>query len=84
MHNKPIGVRKSSLELVDIKRLLSELRLSEDSVSLDVACGRGTNAIAASVYIGQRGRIYAIDLWEEGIDALQGEIRARRINNISA
>jgi hypothetical protein len=46
MHDKPIGARKSSFELVDIKRLLSELRLSEDSVSLDVACGRGANVIA--------------------------------------
>jgi ubiquinone/menaquinone biosynthesis C-methylase UbiE len=84
MHDKPIGAGKSSFELVDIKRLFSELRLSEDSVFLDVACGRGAYAIAASAYIGQTGRIYAVDLWEEGIAALQREIKVRHINNISA
>jgi ubiquinone/menaquinone biosynthesis C-methylase UbiE len=84
MPDKPIAAGKSSFELVNIKRLFSELRLTEDSVFLDVACGRGAYAIAASAYIGQTGRIYAIDLWEEGIDALQREIKARHINNISA
>jgi ubiquinone/menaquinone biosynthesis C-methylase UbiE len=84
MHNKPIGAGRSSFELVDVKRLFSELRLSEDSVFLDVACGKGAYAIAASAYIGQAGSIYAVDLWEEGIDALQKDIKARHISNISA
>jgi ubiquinone/menaquinone biosynthesis C-methylase UbiE len=84
MHNKPIGAGRSSFELVDVKRLFSELRLTADSVFLDVACGRGAYAMAASAYIGQTGRIYAVDLWKEGIDALQKDIKTRHISNISA
>jgi ubiquinone/menaquinone biosynthesis C-methylase UbiE len=84
MTEKPIAAGKSSFDLVDTKRLFSILRLKEDTTFLDVACGSGAYSIAASEHIGQAGRIYAFDLWKEGIDALQREISIRQINNIHA
>lgn len=82
MKHEPAGAGRSSFGLVDIKRLFSELRLEEGSMVLDVACGSGLYSIAASEYIGQTGRVYAVDLWKEGIDSLKKEIRNRQIKNI--
>jgi ubiquinone/menaquinone biosynthesis C-methylase UbiE len=84
MKHEPAGAGGSTFNLVNVKRLFSELRLKEDSIFLDVGCGGGSYSIAASEYIGQGGRIYAVDLWKEGIDSLQKEIRDRQINNIVA
>jgi len=84
MRGKPIAAGKSSFDLVDPVRLFSELQLKKNTVLLDLACGNGSYAIAASGYIGDEGKIYAFDLWKEGIDALLRETAARRIKNIHA
>lgn len=84
MDEKPIAAGKSSFDLIDTKSLFSELRLKQNTVFLDVACGKGAYSIAASEYIGRAGKIYAVDLWQEGIDTLKKEISARQINNIHA
>ena len=84
MKHEPTGAGRSSFTLINVKRLFSELRLDEGSMVLDVACGIGLYSIAASEYIGQTGRIYAVDLWKEGVDSLKKEIRDRQIKNIVA
>jgi ubiquinone/menaquinone biosynthesis C-methylase UbiE len=84
MSEKPIAAGSSSFHLVDTKRLFSELILKDDTVFLDVACGSGAYSIAASRYIGQAGRIFAVDLWREGIESLQREIRVKQVSNIYA
>ena len=84
MRGKPIAAGKSSFDLIDAIRLFSELQLKKNTVLLDLACGSGSYAIAASEYIGEQGRIYAFDLWQEGIDSLRQETAARQIKNIHA
>ncbi len=82
--NKPIGAGKSSFELIDPVLLFGKLKLKEGMVILDLACGKGLYAIAFAESLGEKGWIYAIDLWEEGIDHLRKEISARGIKNINA
>jgi len=82
MREKPTGAGKSSFDLLDTKKLFSELQLKENTTFLDLACGKGAYSIAASEYIGQNGYIYAVDLWKEGIDHLRMEIESRKIHNI--
>ena len=84
MNEKPIAAGKSSFDLIDSKKLFSELQLKKGSVLLDLACGRGLYSIAASEYIGEQGKIYAVDLWQEGIDFLIQETTAGQIANIHA
>lgn len=84
MRENPVAAGKSSFNLIDAVKLFLELRLQKNSVFLDLACGNGSYAIAASDYIGKQGKIYAFDLWREGIDSLRREAAARRIKNIHA
>jgi predicted RNA methylase len=73
MHQKPIAAGKSSFNLIDAGKLFSELSLAKGAALLDLACGSGAYAIAASREIGGQGRIYAVDLWKGGIAALRKE-----------
>ncbi len=81
---KPIAAGKSSFGLIDPVKLFSVLQLRKETVLLDLACGNGAYSLAASRYIGEQGKIYAIDLWKEGIDSLLWEAGARQIKNIHA
>jgi ubiquinone/menaquinone biosynthesis C-methylase UbiE len=80
----PLGAGGSSFELIDSKTLFNELRLKKGSTFLDLACGRGMYALAASEFIGEKGRLYALDLWEEGIASLRQQASSRGIKNITA
>ncbi|MBC8235732.1 methyltransferase domain-containing protein [bacterium] len=84
MNEKPIAAGRSSFGLIDTKKLFSELRLQENTIFLDVACGSGAYSIAASEYISEAGRIYAVDLWKEGIDNLKREITTKQLENVYA
>lgn len=82
MHEKPIAAGKSSYDLIDKEKFFKALDLKRDTVLLDVACGVGKYSNAASEIIGKEGLIYAIDLWEEGINALRQAIAEKDIKNI--
>ncbi len=78
MDKKPLGAGNSSFDLIDPELFFSALGLQEDTLFLDAACGRGAYSLAAAQYVGPAGRIYAFDLWEEGIEALQKDIHYKR------
>jgi ubiquinone/menaquinone biosynthesis C-methylase UbiE len=82
MTDKPIAAGKSSFSLIDPRQFFSEIGLKKNITLLDVACGMGAYAIAAAPYVGPSGKIYAVDLWEDGIDTLNYEIQIRNIENI--
>ncbi len=80
----PTGAGKSSFELIDSAKFFRELDLKKGITFLDLACGWGTYALAVSEIIGSDGRVYAVDLWEEGILSLKDKAAAKGIRNITA
>lgn len=82
MPGKPIAAGKSSFSLIDSRKLFSEIGVSSNTTLLDLACGAGAYAIAASPHVGSSGKIIAVDLWGAGIDSLKDEIRIKKIDNI--
>ena len=81
-HKKPKGAGKSSFELIDPKILMDILHVKPGSVVLDLACGKGTYSLFLSEMVGADGLVYAVDLWEEGLQQLEQEIENRNITNI--
>jgi len=49
-----------------------------------VACGRGAYCLAASQIVGENGSIFAVDLWEEGIELLRAAAEEKGIGNINS
>lgn len=82
MHHTPIAAGGSSFDLIDSEKLFREIQLQAGMTLLDVACGYGYYSIAASKYIGETGVIYAVDLWQDGIDHLSRHIEEKKIENI--
>lgn len=79
----PTGAGKSSFELIDSAKFFRELDLKKGITFLDLACGWGIYALAVSEIIGQAGRVYAVDLWEEGISSLKNKAAAKGVQNIT-
>ena len=81
---KPTAAGKSSFGLIDIDKFFKELDLQKGISFLDVACGRGAYCLAASEIVGEKGRVYGVDLWEEGIELLKAAADEKGIGNINA
>jgi ubiquinone/menaquinone biosynthesis C-methylase UbiE len=84
MPPKPIAAGKSSFDLIDFNTFLAALDLSGDIVFLDVACGVGNYAIEIARQLRQKGTVYALDLWEEGITKLKLKAGSLDLTNITA
>ena len=81
-HKKPKGAGKSSLELINSDKLTDTLPLNPGSTVLDLACGKGIYSVFLSKIVGDTGLVYAVDLWEEGLQILGKEIEEQNITNI--
>lgn len=82
IQKKPKGAGKSSFELIDPNVLTDALSLKPGSVAIELACGKGAYSIFLSEMVGDEGLVYAVDLWEEGLQLLQQEIDSKRTTNI--
>jgi len=81
-HKKPKGAGKSSFELINSDKLTDILPLKPGSTVLDLACGKGIYSIFLSQIVGEEGLVYAVDLWEEGLQIIGKEIEEKNITNI--
>lgn len=82
MSNKPVAAGKSSFDLIDIEKMSAIIDVKPDSSFLDLACGIGRYSIEIAKNMSEKGIIYAVDLWKEGIEALRQEIEKKSIKNI--
>lgn len=78
----PHGAGKSSIEFVDFGRVLQALPLTPSTAFLDLGCGRGSYTIPVAEAIGPRGKVYAVDAWQAGLDDLSGRAASAGIDNI--
>jgi ubiquinone/menaquinone biosynthesis C-methylase UbiE len=78
----PPGAGHSSFGLLDAARLLGELNLKSGLTFLDLGCGEGNYTLALADQIGPAGLIYALDLWEPGLEALKQKAAAAGYKNI--
>jgi len=83
-HQKPTAAGKSSFDLIDAAAFYRELDLKPGITFLDVACGRGAYSLKASEIVGSAGTVYAVDLWQEGIEQLKASALEENASNIKA
>ena len=83
MHKKPVAAGKSSFGLIDKEKFFSYIDMDSITNFIDLACGIGNYSLGISEKLKKGSSIYAIDLWEEGIETLKKEIISQNINNIN-
>jgi ubiquinone/menaquinone biosynthesis C-methylase UbiE len=74
---------KSSREILDPSRVLSTIGLKEGDIFLDAGSGDGYMSLAASSIVGEKGEVYAVDVYEESMNILKKEIESKNIENIT-
>ena len=84
MPPKPIAAGKSSFDLIDFTAFLSAMDLGDDFILLDAACGTGRYAVEIARQARSVRKIYAFDLWEEGITRLKLKAGSLGLENIEA
>jgi len=80
----PTSAGLSSFNLLDERNFFAALALAPGMTLLDFGCGVGNYTMAASPFIGDRGRIFALDLWEEGIETLEVRTSLGARKNVTA
>jgi ubiquinone/menaquinone biosynthesis C-methylase UbiE len=75
---------KSSKAFLNAEQVLRETGLKIGDNFLDIGCGDGYFSIAASKLVGSKGKVYAVDTYEQSIIALREQIHRDNINNIEA
>ena len=73
---------RSSKQILDPSRVLSAIGLKAGETFLDAGSGDGYMSIAASSIVGENGRVYAVDIYEESMNILKNEIKEKKIKNI--
>ncbi len=75
---------RSSRDILDAEFVLESIGLKKGDNFLDAGSGDGYMSIAASKIVGDRGKVFAVDIWEESMNILKKEIQEKKINNIMA
>lgn len=78
----PHGAGKSSFDLLNPEKLFLALDLQSGETILDLGCGEGRYALPLATRLGRNGTVYAADLWEQGLAALQDRARREGLTNI--
>jgi len=81
---KPTAAGTSSFALVDREALLCALALREGMRVVDLACGVGNYAFEIAGHVGAGGRVWAVDLWEEGVHAVRERAARDGAANVTA
>ncbi|MDD4835979.1 MAG: methyltransferase domain-containing protein [Dethiosulfovibrio sp.] len=62
--------------------VFEKLDLREGDTFLDLGCGAGDYSLHAAGIVGESGRVFAVDLWEEMLDKIRDDAMARGIHNV--
>jgi len=68
--------------LEDVTKPLKKAGITEGQTILDFGCGPGHYAIAAAKMVGQRGRVYALDIHHLAAKSVEKKAAKEGLNNI--
>lgn len=63
-------------------QFLKDIGIRKDQFVLDFGCGHGNYTIPASLVVGEKGRIYAVDTNLESLNTLINKAKEKELNNI--
>ena len=70
----------SSYDLLDPQELFTILNLQKGSTVANLACGRGTYAKALANHVGEKGKVFAVDLWQNGLALLDRQLEKQEVD----
>jgi ubiquinone/menaquinone biosynthesis C-methylase UbiE len=74
----------TSFHLHNPREVFEILGLKKGDVIVDLGCGKGDYSIYASEIIGDKGRVFALDLNKDALSALEAKTNIMGISNLTA
>ena len=71
-----------NIMFISPEQIINSLNLKEGDIVADFGCGAGAYVFAASKFVGDRGKVYAIDRFTDMIDKINREAEKKSIINI--
>ncbi len=68
---------------ISLDKLLDDFHIRRGQTIVDYGCGPGTYIMKASELVGPEGKVYAADIHELAIKAIQKRIEKEHINNVT-
>lgn len=84
MSSNPVGAGRSSIGHVDQDLVFANLITENATAYLDLACGAGNYTLALAQRLGKDCVIHALDLWPDGVAALQESATQQGYQNVKA
>jgi ubiquinone/menaquinone biosynthesis C-methylase UbiE len=78
----PWLVRESRQREEDCEQLLKALNVKPGQTVCDMGCGNGFYTLKLAKMVGDKGKVYAVDIQSEMLAMLRAEIRMARLKNI--
>lgn len=73
---------RSTRDILSADKVLSVAGLRSGDTFLDAGCGDGYISITASSIVGEKGKVYAVDIYPESIDIVKKEVLENGISNL--
>ena len=72
----------SSSGMMEAQPTLRKIGLKIGESFFDAGCGDGFFTIPAADMVGSSGKVFSVDIWDEGIQVLNRELRSKGITNV--
>lgn len=87
MSNKSFKMMTTFFKIIDtvfpyIFRRINKFNIKKGMIVVDYGCGPGRYSTIFSKIVGEAGKVYAVDIHELAIEAVENKIRKRKIANI--
>lgn len=73
---------KGSGGFLNPQKIIDSLKIEEGSVVADFGCGHGYFAFALSKKVGDKGKVFALDVLPEALEAVSSRIKIEGVKNI--
>lgn len=68
--------------IVDLDKVLEEIRIQPGHIVLDYGCGFGSFSIPAAKRVGEKGKVYALDSHPSALNRAKKKVQKNKLTNI--
>ena len=72
----------SSFYKLDSSLAFEKMNMEKGTTFVDLGCGSGDYSLYASKIVGEKGKVYAVDVWTEILEGINEEARSLQLSNI--
>ncbi len=73
---------QSSFYKLDSSLAFEKMNMEKGTTLVDLGCGAGDYSLCAAKIVGEKGKVYAVDVWTEILEGINEEAQSLQLSNI--